>query len=80
MTKLPIISSKEVIKALVRAGFEYAPKRGKGSHVAMMKTEGASHLRLVIIPERKALPKGTLRSILDQAGLTKEDFVRLLNK
>jgi predicted RNA binding protein YcfA (HicA-like mRNA interferase family) len=31
MTKLPLISSKVVIKALRAAGFEDAPKRGKGS-------------------------------------------------
>jgi len=73
MTKLPIISSKEVIKALTKAGFKYAPKRGKGSHIAMVKTEGTYQHRLVIVPERKALPKGTLRSILDQAGLTRAD-------
>jgi len=79
MTKFPIVSSKEVIKALRKAGFEYAPKRGKGSHIAMMKTKGAFHPRLVIVPEKKNLPKGTLRSILDQAGLTKEEFVKLIN-
>jgi len=33
--------------------------------------------RLVIVPERKNLPKGTLRSILEQAGLTKEEFINL---
>jgi len=37
MTKLPAISSKEVIKALRSAGFEDAPKRGKGSHAALVK-------------------------------------------
>ena len=79
MTKFPIVSSKEVIKALRKAGFEYAPKRGKGSHIAMMKTEGAFRPRLVVVPGRKSLPKGTLRSILDQAGLTKEEFIKLIN-
>ncbi|MCG7852411.1 MAG: type II toxin-antitoxin system HicA family toxin [Methanosarcinaceae archaeon] len=77
MKKLPIVSSKEVIKALKKAGFEYAPKRGKGSHIAMMKTKGAFSPRLVIIPDRKNLPKGTLRSILDHAGLTREEFIEL---
>ena len=79
MTKLPIISSKEIVKALRAAGFENAPKRGKGSHIAMMKTKGAFRPRLVVVPGRKSLPKGTLRSILDQAGLTKEEFIKLIN-
>lgn len=37
MAKLPIVSSKEIIRVLKRMGFEHAPKRGKGSHLAFMK-------------------------------------------
>ena len=33
--------------------------------------------RLVIIPERKDLPTGTLRAIIRQAGLTVEEFLGL---
>lgn len=57
--KLPIISSKQVIEALRSAGFEDAPKRGKGSHVAMVKRVREKK-RLVIIPDRKSLPSGNL--------------------
>jgi predicted RNA binding protein YcfA (HicA-like mRNA interferase family) len=76
MTKLPVISSKEVIKALRSAGFEDAPKRGKGSHLALVK-QSMDRARLVIVPDRKTLPRGTLRAILDQAGLTKDQFIEL---
>jgi predicted RNA binding protein YcfA (HicA-like mRNA interferase family) len=79
MTKLPVISSKEVIKALRSAGFEDAPKRGKGSHSALIK-RGIDKARLVIVPDRKTIPRGTLRAILDQAGLTKDEFIVLLKK
>jgi len=75
--KLPILSSKQVITALRVAGFEDAPKRGKGSHSAMVKRTAAG-TRLVIIPDRKSLPKGTLRAILEQAGLSRDEFVHLL--
>jgi predicted RNA binding protein YcfA (HicA-like mRNA interferase family) len=77
MTRLPIISSKEIVKALRAAGFENAPKRGKGSHIAMMKRD-RDRKRLVIIPDRKNIPRGTLRAILDQAGLTSEELQNLL--
>ena len=80
MTKLPIVSSKEVIEALKKAGFEYAPKRGKGSHIAMMRVECGLSPKLVIIPHSKSLPKGTLRSILKQAGLRREEFIELLSR
>jgi len=66
--RLPLLSSKEIISVLKRCGFIYAPKRGKGSHVALIKTGKEEKSRLVIIP------KGTLFSILDQAGLSKRSF------
>ena len=56
MSRLPILSSKKVITALIRAGFEDAPRKGKGSHIALVKrTSGTT--RLVIIPKKKSLPK-----------------------
>lgn len=77
MTKLPILSSKKIVSALKKEGFEPAPKRGKGSHLAFVKkADGKS--RLVIIPDKKEIPRGTLLSILDQAGLTKDEFMNIL--
>lgn len=79
MPKLPILSSKEVIKVLKHLGFEPAPKRGKGSHSAFIKrTEEKT--RLVIIPHRDEIPRGTLLSIIEQAGLTKKEFIEILEK
>lgn len=77
MAKLPILSSKDVVKVLLKAGFEYAPRRGKGSHTAFVKRD-ADKTRLVIVPDRKEVPKGTLLAILEQAGLSKDDLLRLL--
>ena len=78
MKRLPILSSKQIIKALKSEGFEYAPKRGKGSHIALMK-RNHERTRLVIIPDKKHIPRGTLRAILDQAGLTREDLFSILD-
>jgi predicted RNA binding protein YcfA (HicA-like mRNA interferase family) len=77
MSRIPSLSSREVVQALRKGGFLDAPKRGKGSHIAMVK-RGSGLPRLVIIPERKVLPKGTLRAILEQAGLSREEFLSLL--
>jgi predicted RNA binding protein YcfA (HicA-like mRNA interferase family) len=74
-TKLPILSDREVIRVLKKAGFIYAPKRGKGSHIAMFNPQTR---RLVIIPKTDQIPRGTLLSIIKQAGLTKEEFLKLL--
>ena len=79
MTKLPVVSSKQIIKVLQKAGFEYAPKRGKGSPLAFVKKD-TDKTRLVIILDRKDIPTGTLLAILDQAGLSREEFIELLKK
>jgi len=78
MKKLPVVSSDDVIRVLKKAGFEYAPKRGKGSHTAFYKIDEAGHKLLVIVPKRRALPKGTLLAILQQANLSKDKFISLL--
>jgi predicted RNA binding protein YcfA (HicA-like mRNA interferase family) len=71
MPKLPSITSKEVIRALERLGFEKV--RTKGSHV-IFKKDGLT----VPVPfHNKDLKKGTLRSILNLAKISVED---LLNK
>lgn len=78
MPKLPVVSSKQIIRVLQKVGFQNAPKRGKGSHLAFIKTD-TDRTRLVIVPDRNEIPKGTLRAILEQAGLTKDEFIRMLN-
>ena len=79
MPKLPAISSRQLIGALKHAGFEAAPKRGKGSHLAFVK-RAKEKTCLVIVPDRDVIPKGTLLAILEQAGITRVDLIRLLNQ
>jgi predicted RNA binding protein YcfA (HicA-like mRNA interferase family) len=74
--RLPSLSSRKVIEALRKAGFVDAPRRGKGSHRALVLRDDPP--RLVIVPERKDVPVGTLRAIVRQAGLTLEEFLELL--
>ena len=72
MAKLPALKPKEVIKVLERAGFSFI--RQKGSHRMYVKKNVG-----VIIPFHKNdLKKGTLRHIIKQAGLTVEEFLKLL--
>ena len=76
--RLPSLSSRAIMAALRVAGFTEAPHRGKGSHRAFVKQEPTGRIRLVIVPQGKDIPRGTLLAILDQAGLTREEFLRLL--
>ena len=76
--RLPSLSSTQIIRALRRAGFVEAPNRGKGSHRAFMKVDTCGRTRLVIVPQGRDIPRGTLLAILDQAGLAKDEFIALL--
>ncbi len=75
MTKLPVISGKKLIKALVKAGFYVHSQRG--SHVKMKKIVGEDTI-IVIVPNHKVVSKGTLRDIIKDAGLTVKEFNKLL--
>jgi predicted RNA binding protein YcfA (HicA-like mRNA interferase family) len=71
---LPVMKPKEVIAALEKAGFEL--KRQTGSHAIMYKP---GIRRPISIPQHlKDLPKGTLRAIIREAGLTRDEFSKLL--
>lgn len=73
--KLPRLSGSEIIKALSKSGFQSV--RQKGSHVIMVK-ENSSEKRSTVVPLHKEIDKGTLLEIIRQAGLKKEEFMRLL--
>ncbi|MBI2139628.1 type II toxin-antitoxin system HicA family toxin [Candidatus Woesearchaeota archaeon] len=73
MDGLPIISGKEAIRALSKSGFYL--KRQKGSHIILRKDMPFAQ---VTVPNHDTLDRGTLRSIIKQAGLSVEEFNDLL--
>ncbi len=75
MPKQKPLSGLKVIKALSKAGFEVVGRRG--SHVRLKK-KTPQNINIVIVPIHPEIKKGTLKSILRQAGLTAEDLDRLL--
>jgi len=72
--RLPALRPVEVVRALERAGWRI--HRQRGSHVSMHK-EGVPFLITVPL-HRRDLPRGTLRDIIKDAGLTVEEFLELL--
>ena len=75
MPKLPLLSGKDVIKALSRHGFAHV--RTKGSHAILHKETERGKITIPV-PLHPELAKGTLKSIMKQAGLTLEEFLLLL--
>jgi predicted RNA binding protein YcfA (HicA-like mRNA interferase family) len=73
MSKLPIISGEECVKALKQVNFLVA--RQRGSHIMMVREDPRM---TVTVPDHHELDRGTLRSIIRQAGLSVDEFVSLL--
>lgn len=71
--KLPTdISGRELVKVLVRVGFFV--NRQKGSHIILRRADPFAR---VVVPDHKQLRPGTLRQILNEAGMTVEQLSRL---
>jgi predicted RNA binding protein YcfA (HicA-like mRNA interferase family) len=70
MPKFPSLTPQQVIKILEKKGFVL--DRSKGSHRIYFHPE--TRRRVVVPFHRKDLPQGTLREILKQAGVDKEEI------
>lgn len=75
MPDLPHLSGREIIRALERLGFAQA--RQRGSHVVMKKSTPEGNIGCVV-PMHSEVAIGTLRSILKQAKVTPEEFVKVV--
>jgi predicted RNA binding protein YcfA (HicA-like mRNA interferase family) len=68
MPRLPRLNSRETIRALERLGF--VQLRQRGSHI-VLRRDGQT----CVVPTGRDLRLGTLAGILDQAGVSVEDFI-----
>jgi predicted RNA binding protein YcfA (HicA-like mRNA interferase family) len=73
MSKLPVISGAECVKALAK--IDFVVNRQRGSHIILVREEPRT---TISVPNHKELDRGTLRSIIRQIGLSVEEFVELL--
>ncbi len=72
MGDIPVLTSRQIIKGLNKAGFVLV--RQKGSHQIYKKDA-----QLVVVPVHPGdLKRGTTKSIIAHAGLEVEDFLKLL--
>ena len=74
--RLPSVTSRDVIRALEKAGF--AITRSKGSHHRLVHATDPTRQTTVSVHKGKDIPRGTLRDIIDQAGFTIDEFLDLL--
>lgn len=74
MAKLPVVKAQKLIKVLLKLGFF---KHGQvGSHAHFKHADG----RRTTVPahQGKEISPGTLLAILEDIGISKDDFAKLL--
>lgn len=74
MSRLPVLAPRKVAAALKKAGF--VADRQRGSHLYLWHPERA--VGAVVPMHARDVKRGTLKGILAQAGLSEEEFRRLL--
>ncbi len=73
MPSVPLLRAREVVRAFERLGWQVA--RQRGSHIILTK---AGHLATLSVPEHPQVARGTLRVLISKAGLSVEEFLRVL--
>ena len=75
MTKLPVVSAREVIRVAEKLGFAF--DRQRGGHAVYLRS---SDKRRLVIPVHKGrdLKPGTLRGLIDDMGLSVDEFAERL--
>jgi len=73
LSKLPLLPWRDVVKVLIKADFKVA--RQRGSHIILVKDE-----YIVPVPKHGEIKRGLLLEIIAEAGLTREEFLKLLKE
>jgi len=73
--RLPSVKPREVLRALTRAGFYV--HHISGSHYVLKHPQNPA-ARVTLPFHSRDLKRGTLLSIIDEAGLTVDGFIDLL--
>ena len=75
MTKLPSVTARDLIRIAEKGGFKF--DRQRGSHAVYRRS---LDLRRLVVPVHKGrdLKPGTLRALIDDMGLSVEEFREML--
>ncbi len=74
MARLPVISGRRFVHTMERIGYRW--DHTEGSHMILVHNNG----KRLSVPNHRELGRGLLRSLISDAGLTRDEFFRLLNR
>ena len=72
-SKYPVLPPQKIISILSQFGFEKVSQKGSHAKYKNRKTNS-----IYIIPMHKEVAKGTLKSILEQADVDIDDFLKFI--
>lgn len=74
MSKFPVDAPKaKVLKAFERLGFRLVRE---GNHIAMARENADGSRTPLTMPDHRTIKSSTLRTILSQAGISRDDFLK----
>jgi len=72
MSHLPVISGDDFVTAISKIG--YHRDHTEGSHMILLHPEKGR----LSVPRHRELSKGLLRALIRDAGITRDEFLKLL--
>ena len=78
MIKFPVDAPKKrIVKTLESLGFQIVRER---EHIAMIRENADGSKTPLTMPNHSQIKGSTLRTICSQAGISREDFLRVFEK
>lgn len=74
MSKLPVVSGKDAVRAFSKLNYQLDHQTGSHLILRLDRTP----FRRLTVPNHKEIARGTLRSLIREAGVTVDEFIGLL--
>ncbi|MFM8379924.1 MAG: type II toxin-antitoxin system HicA family toxin [Planctomycetia bacterium] len=77
MTRLPAVTARQLLAVAEKVGFVF--DRQKGSHAVYVRTTELGSTTIVVpVHKGRTLKRGTLHGLIDDMGMSTQEFIDLL--